>query len=348
MRILVDISPVSSRSTSSHKVRGVGRYINLLYKNLPKYDDRNEYIFSDDVSINKEKIDAIHYPYLDPFFVTFPIVKKHKTVITVHDLIPITHKVHFPAGIKGNVSWQINKRIIRNADRIITDSIASSKSVLRLTGASSNNINHVYLGVEESFRVLNLESREIESLRNKFSLPKNFFLYVGDVTWNKNLPTLVRAVKDSGVNLVMVGKALVDEFDHSNPWNRDRIKVEEETRSGEFIKLGFVQEEDLVRLYNTATAVVMPSVDEGFGLPVLEGMSCGSPVIVSKNGSLPEVAGNAGIYVNAGSTESIIGAFKMLENMEFKKKKSLESLSQAKKFSIKKMILDTVKVYESL
>ncbi len=349
MKIALDISPISSKSTSNHKVRGVGKYISILHDNLQKYDQENEYIFLENPKEKNYKVDLVHYPYLDPFFVTFPIIKKQKTIITVHDLIPIAHKTHFPPGVKGNISWLVNRRILKSSDAIITDSVASSRSVENYVGISSNKVKHVYLGISEVFQKLNISKEEKERISKKYSVQDNFFLYVGDVTWNKNLPTLVEAVKKANVNLVMVGKALVDEYDKSNVWNKDRVYVEKNTDSKLFNKLGFVDERDLVALYNMATGVIMPSIDEGFGLPVLEGMSCGAPVIVSRKGSLPEVAGDAGVYIEEGNVESIAEALRKLSsNEEFQKKQSLLSLKQAREFSIEKMIKDTVKVYQSV
>jgi hypothetical protein len=79
MKIAVDVSPISSQTKSQHKVRGVGMYIGLLKDNLEKYDRKNDYIFSSNIQEDSKEADIVHYPYLDPFFVTFPIFKKKKT-----------------------------------------------------------------------------------------------------------------------------------------------------------------------------------------------------------------------------------------------------------------------------
>ena len=349
MLIAVDVSPISSQTKSQHKVRGVGMYIGLLKDNLEKYDRKNDYVFSSNIQEDSKEADIVHYPYLDPFFVTFPIFKKKKTVITVHDLIPISYPEHFPAGIKGNISWQVNRRILKQADLILTDSEASKKNIIKFVGVKGHQVESVLLGVGDSFRKEKISASERLTIAKKYNLPEKFFLYVGDVTWNKNLPRLVDAIKEVQIPIVMVGKALVSDFDASNPWNNDRSWVVSETNSELFIKPGFVPEDDLVLLYNMALAVCMPSIDEGFGLPVLEGMSCGAPVIVSHGGSLPEVAGSAGLYVDQNDYHDIALKMKTISSdVSLREKYSEAALKQSKSFSIKKMIEGTISAYEKL
>lgn len=349
MKIAIDTSPIEL-SGSGHKVRGVGKYINLLKDSLPYFDKTNTYVFTS--KITKEgKIDLLHFPYFDPFFVTFPLVKRIKTLITVHDVIPLDHAKHFPVGIKGRLKWSVNKLILRNADAIITDSEASRKKIRRLLGYPLNKIHVAYLAVDKEFQKIDVSEVEQKRLRKEYGLPERFFMYVGDVTWNKNLPRLVDAVNSlKDIHLVMVGKALKEkEFDRLNPWNSDRVYVEKHANSDKFHKLGFIPNEDLVKLYNMAEALITPSLDEGFGLPALEAMSCGCPVIISREGSLPEVGGGAALYVDAYSTDDIAEKMKQLyKNSSLHKELSKKSLQQSKKFSLEKMAHDTIKVYKSI
>lgn len=346
MIIAVDISPIDKSSKSSHKVRGVGRYITLLKENLEKFDHENKYIFTSNPK-NLEKVDLLHFPYFDPFFVTLPVFKKNKTVVTIHDLIPITHSKHFPVGVKGNTKWQLNKFLIKKVNGIITDSKASKDAVISNIGFDEKKVFPVLLCVEERFKKLELQDDEKKALQEKYGLPDEFFLYVGDVTWNKNLPHLVEAVKKVKIPLVMVGKALTEDYDKNNPWNFDRINVEKETDNKLFVKTGFVSDEDLVKIYNMALALLMPSLDEGFGLPVLEAMSCGCPVLTSKNGSLPEVGGDAVIYANPENIEDIATQMLKFKNVDLRQELSVKGLAQSKKFTTERFISDTVKVYES-
>lgn len=350
MRIAIDISPIVPNTKSEHKVRGVGKYISLLSENVEKIDKTNTYVLSSDPS-HEKNIDLIHYPYFDPFFITLPYIKKVKTVVTVHDLIPIAHKQAFPAGIKGNLKWQINKTLLRQADGVLADSEASKKEIVRLVGIKKEKVHSVYLSVDHDFKKLLLTKEQKKSFEKKYRLPSDFILYVGDVTWNKNLPRLIQAVKKTNTTLVMVGKAITNtNFDPKNPWNHDRIIVSESiANDSQFRALGFVETDDLVKLYNMAQALITPSLDEGFGLPALEAMTSGCPVISSRLGSLPEVVGDAALFIDAKSVESIAhGMQKVLDSRQLQNTLSKKGLIRASEFSLEKMVQDTVNIYNSV
>lgn len=349
MRIAVDTSPIDSYSKSAHKVRGVGKYINLLKNNLERFDSKNTYIFTP--YTDKVESDIVHYPYFDPFFITLPLVKKRKTVVTVHDVIPLVHKKEFPVGLRGEAKLQVNKFLLNKCDRIITDSYASQEDIQTVLNVPIDKIFPVYLSVDDFYAKKQITLTDKKDLIRKYLLPEKFVMYVGDVTWNKNLPRLVEAVKLTQVPLVMVGKAILEpRFDIHNPWNKDKVKVMIGTQNDpNFIKLGFVPDEDLALLYNIAQALIMPSLDEGFGLPILEAMRSGCPVVTSRFGSLPEVGGDAVLYVNALDINDIKSGIHQITTDESLRNKCIEKgYTQAAKFSLKKMVQDTVKVYESV
>lgn len=350
MKIAVDISPIDNNSTSQHKIRGVGKYITLLRQNLEKFDKENEYIFTSSPQRLKGSIDLIHYPYFDPFFITLPARNKARTLVTVHDIIPLVHKKYFPAGIKGNLKWGINRVLLKRVDGIITDSYASKEDIMKVTGCIDKKVHVVHLSVDEDFKKIAISSSERSDLNRKYRLPQQFFLYVGDVTWNKNLPRLVEAIKKVNAPLVMVGKALTEtDFEKVNPWNRDRLIVQSETENDNlFIKLGFVPTEDLVKVYNLAQALVMPSLDEGFGLPILEAMKSGCPVITSKMGSIPEVAGDAALYVDAYDASDIANKIqKVVRNEMLRVDLAEKGMIQSAKFSLENMMNRTIAIYNS-
>lgn len=344
MKIAIDISPLSS----GHKVRGVGSYVNLIRNNIEKYDKENKYIFF--AGKVPGDIDVVHYPYFDPFFSMLPFKNKVKTVVTVHDITPIKFKKHFPAGIKGSLRWQLNKRFLRNVDIVIVDSVSSKKDVIELAGVKEKKVKVAYLATDRAFKRLNTKY-EILNTKNKFDLPDKFVLYVGDATWNKNLPRIVSAVKKSNANLVLIGKVWEQDLENlsSNAWNRDFRKVLAEIKNDDrFIKLGFIPTEDVVKIYNIANALLMPSLYEGFGLPVLEAMTCGCPVITSREGSLPEVGEDAVLYVDAKSVDSIVeGIEKIFKDDKLIKELSGRGLIQAKKFSLEKTMNNLVRIYNN-
>jgi glycosyltransferase involved in cell wall biosynthesis len=345
MKIAIDVSPLQT----GHKVRGVGFYLENLKKSLLKYYPENDYKFFIRGEKLPEDIDVIHFPYFEPFFLARPIYKRFKSVVTVHDLTPIVFPEAFPKGIKGSLIWQMQKYSLRKVNEIITDSKSSKKDIVKLVGIKEERISVVPLAAGEDFRKLEIGNWKLE-IQAKYALPERFCLYVGDVTWNKNLPRLIRAVKTLSIPLVMVGKVFTsNNYDKSNAWNKDRLEVELLTEADRrsFIKLGFVSNEDLVQLYNLATLSIMPSLYEGFGLPVLEAMACGCPVITSREGSLPEVAGDAAHYIDAYSQDSIAeGIKKVFFNKLIQDHLSKLGTERAASFSWKGTVLETVKVYE--
>lgn len=347
MHIAIDISPLQT----GHKVRGTGFYLHYLKESLEQSFPQNEYTFFNQGEKLPNEVDLIHYPYFEPFFRTLPVIKKHKIVVTVHDLTPIIFSEHFPAGIKGNISWQIQRYLLKKVDAIITDSNNSKKDIARLIGYPESQIHVAYLAAGKEFKKTHSSQFVVHSLKEKYHLPEKFILYVGDVTWNKNLPRLVKAAQKAKIPLVMIGKALVNEqIDAANPWNSDIVEVQKIIKKDtNIICPGFVSTDELVLFYNMATAFCMPSLYEGFGLPILEAMSSGCPVITTKEGSLPEVAGESAYYVDAYSVDSIADGLRAVFNSkELQKKLSEKGIRQASNFSWEKTAKMTVTVYKEI
>lgn len=350
MKIAIDLTPTIDKN---HKFRGSGFYIHHLKESLVEQDNKNEYIFyTIDNGIPKDA-DIVHIPYFEPFFLTLPIATPKRTVVTVHDLIPLIFPDKFPSGIKGKLKWQIQKRNLRIVDAVITDSESSKNDILRLTGLSNRRVYVVPLAAAKQFKKLNFSEKNAElnvfEIKKKYNLPEKFALYVGDVTWNKNVPNIIEACLQIKVPLLLVGKALADtEFDRSNPWNSDRVRIEQMVRNNNLVgRVGFVPSKDLVVLYNLATVFVMPSYYEGFGLPILEAMQCGCPVVTSKEGSILEVVGDAGYYADPSKSESIAHAINsVFTDKDLQEKLAIKSLAQSEKFSWEETARKTIEVYE--
>jgi glycosyltransferase involved in cell wall biosynthesis len=347
MRIAIDISPLQT----GHSIRGVGFYVTNVTKALLQYHPEHEYLFFQKGDKLPSDIDLVHYPYFDPFFQTLPFVKRHKTVVTVHDLTPLVFPTHFPAGMKGNIRWLIQKHALQQTDAVITDSESSKQDILRIVGMRGNRVNVVSLAGADEYQKKTISKQVRESLQKKYHLPDEFILSVGDVTWNKNLPRLVEACNALNLSLVMVGKSLVQkDFDRTNVWNADLVKVQSMVRDVKNIHmLGFVSTEDLVLLYNLATVFVFPSVYEGFGLPVVEAMQSGCPIILSKESCLPEVGGDAAVYFDGYDTDSLIAVIKQVwGSKSLQQNLSEKGLQKAKQFSWKKTANQTVAIYEKI
>lgn len=349
MKIAIDVSPLEKSQNIAHKVRGSGFYLQNLKRSLLKYCSENEYIFFIQGDKLPDNIDLIHIPYFEPFFRTLHSYKQARTVVTVHDLTPLVFPEHFPYGVKGKIKWILQRNSLKKADIIITDSESSKKDIIRFTGIAEDKIRVVYLAAGEEYKRIQDSESRIKNLKKKYGLPDKFALYVGDATWNKNLPRLIKAVEKINIPLVMVGWALIQRnIDRSNPWNEDLIEVQKSCENNKNIVLpGFIPTEDLVCVYNFATVFVMPSIYEGFGLPVLEAMSCGCPVITTKQGSLPEVAGNAAYFVDAFNVDDIAdGINNVFKDNKLQKRLSLSGIENSRKFFWEKTARETYSVYD--
>lgn len=349
MNIAFDITPISD-DNSLHAVRGAGFYIRHLkdaLKSLKTSDTFHFFLRGENI----QNADIIHYPYFEPFFLTLPIRKKIKTVVTVHDLTPLVFPKLFPVGIKGKLKWNIQKMALKKADAVIADSQSSKRDIAQITEIPESKVHVIYLAADSKFQIIkNRESKKRE-LKKKYNLPEKFVLYVGDVTPNKNLPRLVSAIKKTAIPLVLVGKALTNKnFNQGNPWNQDLAIVQNEIKnSSQFRVLGYVNDEDLIKIYNLASLFVFPSLYEGFGLPVLEAMQSGCPVITSRKGSLAEVAGSAAEFIDPYDENSIVeGIAKVFEDKKLQETLISKGLAQAKKFSWEKTAQKTIEVYKTV
>jgi glycosyltransferase involved in cell wall biosynthesis len=351
MTIGIDISPLKTGHHLQHRVRGSGFYITHLISSLRKYFPNYTYLEYTRQEKVRQIVDISHIPYFEPFFLSLPISSRNKLIVTVHDLTPIKFAKHFPAGIKGKLMWQLQRRLLTRADAIITDSESSKKDLVKYVNLTEKNIHVVYLAAGEEFKTIAISDQERKQLQTKYKLPEKFFLYVGDATWNKNLPFLLDCVEAASVPLVMVGKAIADSIiDHTNIWNKELSEVQKRiSKLHSVVAIGFIPTEDLVKIYNVAHAFVMPSRYEGFGLPVLEAMQCGIPVLSSRGGSLPEVVGDAGLLFDPENKSELTSLLKHFwHNPEQHRLLSEKSIQRAKKFSWKATATNTVSVYEKI
>lgn len=346
MIIAIDDSPITDIQKSKHKVRGVGSYIRNLKDNLEENFPKDSFVFFQDKKDLPKGASVVHFPYFEPFFLSLPSVPRTPVVVTVHDLTPLVFPENFPAGLKGKLKWQIQKKHLKDSERIITDSEFSKKDITRLVDISEEKIDVVYLAASNKFK--SVESKaEIERVKKRYNLPDDFLLYVGDVTWNKNLVRILHAVQRTRLPLVLCGSAVTENsIDNMNPWNQELVTVQNIIKTGEqFLPLGFVDEKDLPIIYSLSKMFVMPSLYEGFGLPILEAMKSGTPVVTSKESSIPEVAGDAAYYVDPYSDKSIAdGIEKLWNNSTLRNHLKKKGFVQANKFSWKKT---AEKTYES-
>jgi glycosyltransferase involved in cell wall biosynthesis len=353
VKIAIDISP----TIDGNAVRGVGYYTDHLVTALQQEIKSNSGYknWQIDLIKNSQKLIAnnynlIHYPYFDPFKLTLPKNKSLPTIVTVHDLIPRQFKSHFPVGIKGEIKWLIQKHRLQQVKKIITVSQYSKTIINNIIKYPLNNIFPIYEGADPSFKPC-IDKKILKEIQNKYHLPNNFILFVGDINWNKNIPNLVRACFKNKYPLVFVGSAAVKKDVPDHPWTKDLRWLQSKASKHQYSKIlfftGFVPDEDLPFIFNLATVYCQPSFAEGFGLPLVQAMQSGCPVAFSRDTCLPEIMDNAGISFNPRSVEDITSVLrKYWKNENLRQNKSLLGLKRAKQFSWKFTAKQTLAVYK--
>ncbi|EKD89830.1 MAG: glycosyl transferase group 1 [uncultured bacterium] len=332
---------------SGHLLRGTGVYFDNLAGSLRSYT-AIEVVICTSNQLPKS-VDLYHFPYFDPFFLTLPPLRSKKTIVTVHDLTPIKFPQHFPRGLKGELKWQIQRFLLKTVRAIVTDSFASKKDLMALVGINPDKIYPIYLAPAEKFLSLKTKTDK-QNVLDKYKLPKKFVMFVGEVNWNKNLVNVIRAIKMVNIPLVIVSQSFAQRKDWFHPANVYlKQAIQEAGNSNLIYPLNQVKQADLICLYQLAAALVYPSYYEGFGLPVVEAMSSGCPVVTSAKGSLKEIVGSAALIIDPDSVTQITGAIKtILQNKRLTEQLIIQGSLQAKKFSWSKTARDTAQVYQQV
>jgi anaerobic magnesium-protoporphyrin IX monomethyl ester cyclase len=287
----------------------------------------------------KDRLDLFHYTdhALSLFQGTRPII------ITVHDIA----YVRFPNLL--NKSRQLYKKnilkiSIERADIIVADSFSTKRDIVEYYGVKEEKIKVVHLGVERRFHPIS----NVEEYRLRNSLPSKMILNVGTLEPRKNVITLIRAfskLKKKDCNdykLVIAG---------DRGWLYEGIleEIENNDASQSIMYLGVIKDDDLPVLYNCADIFVYPSRYEGFGLPPLEAMACGIPVITSNTSSLPEVVGDAGIMVDPTDIDSLCEAMhRVMTNKELWQHMSRKGLQRSSLFSWEKTTTEILGIYDEV
>lgn len=258
--------------------------------------------------------------------------------------------LRYPNMFKPRDLWQMKlwTRLSVNAvSRIVTISEATKKDVICFYNLNKKKVTVAYPGFDEEIFRPHKDVEKINKIKEKYGIEGAFALYVGTLQPRKNLIRLIEAFqKIENLKLVIVGKT---KGLGRQAWMFEEIlkRPKELGIEDKVILTGFVPTEDLPYLMSGAKVFVWPSLWEGFGMPPLEAMACGTPAIVSNVSSLPEVVGEAGIVVDPYSVEQIEHAIRAISfDGKFRARKSKESLAQAKKFSWKKMARIVLKVLE--
>lgn len=367
MRIAIDASTISTQG-------GPRTYVLGLINALLRIDTANEYVvfYNDPVHLGRfplasevvlqgknplarlwrehvliplaclrERIDLLHCPKSAiPYFSPCPVV------VTLHDLIPLKHPK--TEKFAAQLYWRLQIPIAaRRSAFIITDSEHARKEILEDFGCLPEKVKAIMLGFDP-LMIKPRAAADGDSVRRKYGLPSEYLLYVGTIQPRKNLDTLIQAfyrLKQGGSfdhKLVIVGR---------KGWLYDQLftRIKELGLDSEIIFTGFVPDEELPYIYDSAKLFLYLSLFEGFGLPPLEAMACGVPVITSNTTSLPEVVGNAGITVSPTDVDAVVLAMQQVLTDPLLAEKMRESgRSRAQLFSWETAAHETLAVYKQV
>lgn len=357
------------------KQSGIGNYIRYLTDALFSVDSKNEYImfmrepefsryeildrrvkkilsppkwYSWSEQINmpkilaKEKCDLIHFPHFNS-----PILYRGNSVVTIHDIIPF----YYP-GYKAEKS--IIRRLgykyvfhnsIHHAKNVISVSEHTKKDIVNLSGVSEKKINVIYLGVDQKFYQKPKEA-EIYRIKQKYGIKNPAILYVGIWRSHKNVPGVIRAFNEfrrkykTKAHLILGG-----EYDPGYPESMREINAS--PYKSDIIRIGFIQEADLVPLYYASDALLHLSLYEGNALTCLEAIAANTPVIASKMTAIPEILGDAALYCNPRDpVEAAEKIYRLLNDKELYKKMQEKGVKKASEYDWKRTANETLRVYE--
>lgn len=317
----------------------------IISNPLQKYSEKSFYfwhlLLNNCLRKNTLNIDIVHSPENAALFVK---LKSQKKVITVYDITPRLFPETFTSLTVLRYRLLFAKSL-KTADKIITISDSTKRDLIEHYNIPSEKIVTIYLGVDRRFKPL--DQHAVTGYKQTHALNYPFILYVGTLEPRKNIPTLIRAfakLKKQGLDhkLVIAG---------GKGWKYHSIfkLIEVLHLQKEVIFPGYIPAEDLPYLYNAADLFVYPSLYEGFGLPPLEAMACGTPVITSSTSSLPEVVSNAGILVEPSDVNLLAESMrKVLANEVLHASLKAKGLSRAKIFNWENCARETWNVYNDL
>ncbi|MGQ9547192.1 MAG: glycosyltransferase family 4 protein [Roseiflexus sp.] len=289
-------------------------------------------------------LDILHAPDFVPPPARAP------TLVTIHDLSYMVHPECAVPGVAAYLRAAV-PGALKRAGIIIADSESTRRDLHRLLRVAPERVTVVYPGVDERFRPLPPDV--CEPVRRRLNLPRRFILFVGTIEPRKNLVRLLEAFaridhaalnaqNDNDLFLVLAGRRgwmyqpVFDAIDHLKLHNRVRL-------------LDFVADSDLPVVYNLAQVFVYPSLYEGFGLPPLEALACGTPVVTSDNSSLPEVVGDAALLVRADDGEALLeGMVRLLRDAALRDRLRQAGPAQARRFRWETSARQIIEHYHTL
>ena len=320
--------------------------------------------------LSKEKFDLVHFIQFN-----HPLRYKKPYVVSIHDLTMYGHLHREKNPIKRLAFKAVMNSAVYDSTKIITISNTTKDDILDNFKVKPEKIEVTYLAVDPKFNVQARDQKsDINKFKEKYKIQKNYFLYTGMWKKHKNILRMLKAfgkyVNDEflisndkensrfhvpNIQLVLVGKIDKEEPEVTDEINRinsslavilgDRSESKDLSLKP-IITTGFIDERELPIAYAGALAYIIPSLSEGFGLPPLEAMACGTPVISSKESCMPEILGNAAYYFDAYNIDDMADAMgKVVTSEDLRKELIEKGLKQAEKYSWEATAKKTLEVY---
>ncbi|MGA2667111.1 MAG: glycosyltransferase family 1 protein [Patescibacteria group bacterium] len=379
MRIGIDTRALET----GHRFRGIGTYARNLLKNIARLDKENEYLFFTQKSpsdasqivpqafkyqdvlvrqtadptrynwskdqyslpraIRKNKIDLVHF--LDQL--SCPMIKGAKTIVTVNDLFQLKG---------GQKNWKnsIKTWPLKRADKIIAISYYVKNDLIEFLKVDPGKIKIIYDGFDRDIFRLAEDPKKVEKFRQNLlkNRAKKYLFYIGsfiDHEPRKNLDFLLEIFEkflkksDENIKLVIVGK--------TGSESERLINLAKKTGvADKIIFTGYLEKDEELPLYfQAAEMLIFPSLLEGFGLPLLQAMACGTPVVSSNTSSLPEVMGEGGVLIDPQNINAWVEEImRIVDEPEYRQKLIKQGLNQAEKFSWEKCARETLEIYKEV
>jgi glycosyltransferase involved in cell wall biosynthesis len=347
---------------------GSGQYARALVAALKQSDAKNDYIVIEPSAVSgqrsavvenlakvwfeqiafvracrRARADVAHVPYFGA-----PLFPATRTVVTIHDLIPIVLPA-YRGSILVRAYTALSAQSARRADAIIADSECSQRDIVAHLKIDPARVRVVYLAADARYRPMD-DAAQIEMVRRKYALPEKYLLYLGGYDQRKNVRVLIEAFARvsefyrAGYRLVLAGVKLGRDSEFF-PDPR-RLARDANLPDDALGLIGWVDESDKPALYSGAAIFLFPSRYEGFGLPPLEAMACGTPVLCAHASSLPEVVGDAATLLPSGDADAWADALRALLRDPLRRATmQLHGLHQARKFSWARCADETLAVY---
>jgi glycosyltransferase involved in cell wall biosynthesis len=356
------------------KMGGIQRFLTNIIKYLPEFDQQNKYtlfVYNNIPTKNKfysysvikrsrlPRQLAEHYwlnvvlpkrikeMNIDIFFTPYVLVpiKKgnHKNVIVIHDALTKVNKSFYSISYRNYIEFFV-QRAIKRSDAIITVSESAKQDLIRYYNITPDIIHPIYLWTDERFCVRNINKTEKELIQKKYNLPSKFILYVGAIDNRKNIDGIIKISdrlhsRGIDIKIVLIGKP---------GFGFEKLLEDINYREDRILHLDNVEEDLIPYLYNLAFLFLFPSFYEGFGIPPLEAMKSGLPVLASNTSSIPEVVGSGGLLSNPNDYEDFVSNIaKLLSDDRFYEEMKTRALAQAKKFTPDVLLPKLIKVFNN-